>query len=204
MYRHFVISNVLPLLALLLVAFPAAAGGSGPRSVVEGFHENLLAVMKEADSLGAGGRYQRLEEPIATAFDLQRMIRVACGAHWKKADQDTRDALTDAFRRMSVGTYAAQFDGFSGQAFETVGEKPGPQGTTLVETHITDPDDDPVALTYVLKQVDANWRIADILLDNKISQLAVRRSEYRRVLKQKGVDGLIATLNGKADELIAE
>ena len=45
--------------------------------------------------------------------------------------------------------------------------------------------------------------IVDILLDNSISQLAVRRSEYRRLLGKKGVDGLIAALNGMSDELIA-
>ena len=41
-----------------------------------------------------------------------------------------------------------------------------------------------------------------MLLDAGISELAVRRSEYRRVLKTGGVDGLIETLNRKADQLL--
>ena len=36
------------------------------------------------------------------------------------------------------------------------------------------------------------------------TRLAVRRSEYRRVLKTKGIDGLIGTLNAKADQLLNE
>ena len=55
-----------------------------------------------------------------------------------------------------------------------------------------------------MKENKDRWRIVDILLDNDISELAVRRSEYRRVLKKEGVDALIATLNNKADGLVAE
>ncbi len=196
------------LIPFVLVAagWPAAAGATAdtPSAVVEGFHGNLLAVMKEAGELGVKGRYRRLESAVASAFDLQRMIRIASGSYWKKAAPAKREALLAGFARMSVGTYAAQFDGFSGEAFETLGEKPGPQGTVLVKTRIVRPDDSPVGLTYVLKQADAGWRIADVLLDDSISQLAVRRSEYRRVLRKNGVDGLIAVLNRKADELTAE
>ena len=48
------------------------------------------------------------------------------------------------------------------------------------------------------------WRIVDVLLDSSISELAVRRSEYARVLRKDGIDGLIATLGEKADALAAE
>ena len=105
---------------------------------------------------------------------------------------------------MSVSTYANRFDGYSGQVFEIVDQRPGPQKTVLVKTRIVSPGDSPVRLTYVVKEFEGQWRIVDILLDNDISELAVRRSEYRRLLKNNGVDGLIATLNDKADGLVAE
>ena len=204
MIRSTPVFKFLISLVFLAAAWPTGAVAGTPSAVVEGFHGNLLAVMKEADTLGVKGRYQRLESPVASAFDLQRTIRIACGSYWKKAAPAKRQALLAGFTRMSVGTYAAQFDGFSGQSFETVGEKPGPQGTILVKTRIVRPDDSPVGLTYVLKKIEAGWRIADVLLDDSISQLAVRRSEYRRVLGKDGIDGLIAVLNRKADDLTAE
>ncbi len=204
MSRTILVLRVLIPLLLLVAAWPADAAMKSPSTVVGGFHDSLLAVMKEADSLGIKGRFQRLEEPISKAFDLSRMIRVASGSFWKKAGRAKRNALLAAFSRMSIGTYAHQFDGHSGEAFKTVGEKPGPQGTILVHTQIVRTDESPVDLTYVLKKVGGAWRIADILLDNTISQLAVRRSEYRLVLRKDGVDGLIATLEHKADELTAE
>ena len=57
-------------------------------------------------------------------------------------------------------------------------------------------------ITYVTHKIKGEWRIIDVLLDAGISELAVRRSEYRRVLKTGGVDGLIETLNRKADQLL--
>jgi len=131
------------------------------------------------------------------------MIQVASSPQWASADKAQQTRLFDAFRRLSIATYAAQFNGYSGEKFETVGERPGPQNTVLVETRIVESAGSTVGLTYVLKQDGGRWLIADVLLDNSVSQLAVRRSEYRRILKDSGISGLVDTLNKKADELLA-
>ena len=196
--------NVLLFLSVFLTALPSGAAEVSPRAVVEAFHESLLAVMKKADVLGMGGRYRHLEPRIDEAFDLTRMIRIASGSHWKRADAAKRRQLLDAFRAMSVSAYAAQFDGYSGQSFVTVGERREPKNILLVETRIVIPGEEPVDITYVTKNSGEGWRIVDVLLDNAISELAVRRSEYRRILKKRGVDGLIATLYRKAAALQAE
>ena len=44
---------------------------------------------------------------------------------------------------------------------------------------------------------------SDIYLDGAISEVATRRSEFAAILKNKGIDGLIAALNRKADILTA-
>ena len=196
--------KVLLLLAGVLTALPAAAQEDPARAVIQRFQENLLAVMKEAKSLGVTGRYQRLQPRIEEAFHLPLMIRVATGSFWRKADKEQQSRLVAAFKRLSISTYANRFDGYSGQVFEIVDQRPGPQKTVLVKTRIVSPGDSPARLTYVMKEYKGQWRIVDILLDNDISELAVRRSEYRRLLRQKGVDGLIATLNDKADGLVAQ
>ncbi len=196
--------KVLLFLAGVLTALPAAAQEDPARTVIQRFQKSLLAVMKEAKSLGVTGRYQRLQPRIEEAFHLPLMIRVATGSFWRKADKEQRARLVAAFKRLSISTYANRFDGYSDQVFEIVDQRSGPQKTVLVKTRIVSPGDSPARLTYVVKEFKGQWRIVDILLDNDISELAVRRSEYRRLLKQKGVDGLIATLNDKADGLVAE
>lgn len=181
---------------------PSNADDSGAIAVVEAFHTILLDTMKSAKSLGIKGRYEVLAPAIETSFDLQTTVRVATGSAWRKASGSAKEKLLDAFRHWSISNYASQFKGFSGQAFKTHGERPGPQRTQLVKTDIERPGKKPVGLTYVLKKKDKKWRIVDILLLNSISQLAVRRSEYRGILKNGGIERLVATLKANADKLI--
>ena len=203
MHPSFFVPKVLAVLFVLVAAVPAGAAEVEPRVLVERFQGNLLAVMKEAETLGVKGRYDRLVSSIEETFYLPLMIRVASGPYWKGANQTQRSRLISAFRRMNVSKVATLFDAYAGETFEAIGEKPGPQNTLLVETRIVIPDKPSVNLTYVAKTIKERWRLIDIIIDNGISELSVRRSEYRRVLQNDGIDGLIATLNKKADELIA-
>ena len=82
--------KVLLLLAGVLTALPAAAQEDPARAVIQRFQENLLAVMKEAKSLGVTGRYQRLPPSTEEAFHLPLMIRVATGPLRRKAGQVQR------------------------------------------------------------------------------------------------------------------
>ena len=71
------------LLAALLATAPAAiayAQASDPgAATVESFDGALLDSMKQAKSLGVGGRYQKLEPAVGQAFDLPTMTRFAVG-----------------------------------------------------------------------------------------------------------------------------
>lgn len=190
-------------LALAVLA-PAAAADAAPTAVIENFHGKLIAVMKEAKSLGIKGRYQRLAPEIDQAFHLGAMIQIAAGSSWKTATEVQRKDLVAAFRNLSISTYAHQFKSYSGQSFVTVGGKPGPQDSQLVDTRLVRVSDDPVDLTYVMKNLQGRWAIVDVVVDKGISQLARQVSEYRRTLKTDGVEGLTRSLNDKAAELIGE
>lgn len=172
-----------------------------PTAVIETFHSVLLSVMKDANRLGVDGRYKRLAGPIRLSYDFEDMTRISSGSYWRRATDEEKNKLIIAFGRVSIGTYAVRFDGYSGQSFKVAGEKAGPRGTVLVKASIISPGDDPVGITYVMKADGQTWRIVDVLLAGGISELAVRRSEYRSVLKAAGVTGLIAALNKKADGL---
>lgn len=187
--------------ALQPSARPANAAASDAVSVVESFHEDLISVMKEAESLGFRGRYDRLAGTIDDAFALPAMVHIAIGSYWKEATDPQKQALVDVFRRLSITTYAERFNGYSGESFETMGNQEGPQNTQIVQTQLVRPNDSPVALSYVMREVQGRWQVIDVLLQNSVSELAVRRSEYRRVLAKDGVDGLIHILQAKADQL---
>jgi phospholipid transport system substrate-binding protein len=85
-----------------------------------------------------------------------------------------------------------------------VGERAGPQNTTLLDTRIVKSDGSAVEITYVMKKSSDAWKVVDVIVDKGISELALRRSEFSRQLKDAGIDSLVASLNRKADELAAD
>ena len=184
-----------------LTTFKLPADSRAPARLVDEFHASLLAVMRAAKTLGFNGRYARLKPSIEASFHLPAMAQIASGSFWRKASPDQQAQLIQVFSEVSFGTYAQRFSGFSGQSFQTIVTREGPQQTMLVDTVLKNPSDPDVALTYVCREIKGTWRIIDVLLDTGISELAVRRSEYRRILKSDGIDGLIATLKRKARDL---
>jgi phospholipid transport system substrate-binding protein len=180
------------------------AATATPSEVVEKFQANLLKVMKDAENLSVRQRYEQLAPSVETAFHLPLMIQIATAGHWAQATPSERVQLVGAFRRMSATTLATLFDSYDGEQFQTVAEKPGPQNTQLVMTKLTKSDKSTVSIAYVARKFDDGWRMIDVIIDNGISELKVRRSEYNLVLKNDGIAGLVALLNRKADELISK
>src|SRR5260370_623306 len=85
-------------------------------------------------------------------------------------------------------------------AFEVLGQQQIKHGT-LIKTQIITSNGEPVAINYVVHDNDIAWQIRDIYLSGSISELATHRSEFAGILRTSGIDGLITSLNKKADDL---
>ena len=183
---------------------PAAPDMQGATEVVETFHAALIEIMKKAPSMKAGERFRLLSAEIGRNFDIGFMTRIIAGSSWKGASERERASLAAAFKRMSASVYTARFDGYSGQSFKTLKTRTGPRRTLLVETNLRRPKDTPVELVYVMKKKKTGWRIVDVILAGGISELALRYSESRQVLRKKGIEGLIASLDAMAGRMLAD
>lgn len=186
--------------ALLALARPAFAQAA-PAEVVERFHEALIGVMRDAQRLGARGRYDRLAPIMNQAFDLAAMTRIAAGSNWTNLPPDQQAALSQAFTRWSIATYASRFDGYSGETFTTLGTQTLPNGDTLVRTRLNRTDGDPVVLSYLLRGNPP--RIVDIYLTGTISELASRRSEFAALIREGGMPRVMQELETRTARLLA-
>ncbi len=186
------------MLALALPASQAHAQPNSPVQLIEAFHDRLLTVLVNAQTLGFAGRREQLVPVVDETFNSSAIARIVVGAAWKTLDDATRQRLATAVRDMSIATYASRFDNYGGQSFELYGERNGPRDTRLVDTAIVSPGKEPIGLTYVAKEMNDRWWIIDVIVDNGISELALKRAEYRSVLEAKGVDGLIRALESRA------
>lgn len=168
-----------------------------PGAVVNSLDQSLIDVMRQAKQLGYNGRYAKLEPVLRQAFDIRYMTQLAVGPGWSTLSQDQQDRLADAFGKFITATYARRFDGYSGERFETLGEKPIGQAT-MVQTRLVKSNGEAIALNYVARQNGGHWQVVDVYLTGTISELAQRRSEFSAVFQRAGYDGLLAALQQKA------
>ena len=189
----------------LMLALPARADlPAAARQPVETLSQTLLETMRAADTLGFEGRRDKLAPVLRRTFDFPFMARVAAGRHWSRLSPAQRDRLAEQFAAMSIATYAARFDGYSGQSFDVQEPQRGPQNAVIVPSRLVKPDGTAVALDYRMRQDESGaWRIVDVYLKGRFSELASKRSEYTSVLANHGFADLIARLEQRIAELEA-
>ena len=179
-------------------AVPARAeNGAGS---VRTLYATLLDVMRNGPTLGASGRYARLEPVVAQVFDLPLMTRLAVGPSWASLDTARQQRVIQAFGHYIAAVYAERFDSYAGEKLQVTGEQQSGSGP-LVLSEIVKSSGEPVRINYLMRQGGAGWQIADVYLNGTISELATRRSEFAAIMQSRGVDGLIAALDSKAAAL---
>jgi phospholipid transport system substrate-binding protein len=198
------IKRLAPAAVLSVACLSPAVAADEAQQVIERLHAALLDVMRDAADLGYEGRYEELEPVLEESYDFPFMIRIAVGPAWREFAEDERERITELFTEMSIATYAARFDGYDGERFDVLGDEPAPRDTVLVHSRIVLSDEEPVELSYLLKKFDGDWRIIDVLLEARYSELARQRAEFAAVLRNGGVPDLVATLQRKIAQLTAE
>jgi phospholipid transport system substrate-binding protein len=167
--------------------------------VVEKLHTTLLAVMKDGDKIGYPGRYDQLAPVIKSSFDMPFISRTAVGKYWETFNGHQRSRFVEAFTQLSIATYAANFDSYSGEHFKTTSEKEVGGGRILVQSQLIKSDGGQVQLDYLLHRTDSQWRIINIIAEG-VSDLALKRADYSAFLKSKGFEALLKKLNEKISQ----
>lgn len=188
-------------LALTLGAPSVRAQANDPAAAqINTFDHALLDVMKRAKALGPKGRYEALRPAIEEAFDLPAMTRFAVGTAWSGLSAEQQATLVKAFTRMTVATYAHNFDGFDGETFSL--EKVDTRGPDkLVHSRLRS-SGSATELTYRMRQSAGAWKVIDVYYNGTVSSLLGQRSEFAATLASGGAPALARTLNSRADELL--
>jgi phospholipid transport system substrate-binding protein len=166
---------------------------------VAALHAGIVAAAK-TPAREVEARYAELEPLVERTHDLAYIAELSIRRHWAGLTDDQRQRFLAAFSRLSVMTYAARFGTATAETFEMVGSGDGGNGRVLVHAKINRANDPDVSLDYLLHETDDGWKIINILAD-QVSDLALKRAEYARVLGAGTIDDLIAELESQADEL---
>lgn len=167
-----------------------------PKQIVSRLHEALIKAMREGEKLGYRGRFELLAPVVDQTHDLDFIARTTLGANWTQLDAEQQRTFTDVFRKLSIGTYAGWFKSHDGERFEFLEQQSMPRNQVMVRSSLVRLKEEPVRFDYILRQGKEGWRIVNILADG-VSDLALKRVEYRAILQRDGFPTLIDMLRKK-------
>lgn len=174
---------------------------AGPRAVVETLHAALVeAAQPDAASLSPAARYERLYPVVTATHDLAYIAELTIRRQWRELDADQRARFVAAFERLSVMTYASRFEAVGRDTFRILSVSDPSAQRVQVDAEIVRREDRNVPLEYTLEDRGAGWRIVNIFADG-VSDLALRRAEYQRILADGTLDDLIAHIESQTAAL---
>ncbi len=167
---------------------------------VNQLHETLINVMQTADSASFQERYDLLEKVITNYFNTPLISRVILSRYWKSIDEKAQADFINMFNRLTISTYVNRFDSYDGESFNNLVVEPMKKNRFMVKTELTQNDDKPVSFNYIVQNDNEEWKIISVIA-NGINDLSLKRAEYSSVIKDRGYDSLVKSLEEKISDL---
>lgn len=167
-----------------------------PESITTQLQDKLLQAMREGQKLGYQGRFDLLSPIIDQSHALNVIIRTAMGSYWNQITDEQKKVLIDTFRQLSIATYAGRFDDFDNEKFEITEQRELPRNQILIRSQLIKTNGKKFNFDYVFRKTNDQWRIVNIVVDG-VSDLALKRVEYRSIMQRDGFDALIDMLKEK-------
>ena len=190
----------LQMIAVVFLVAPTSwaepQDSPSPKQVVSDLHEALIKSMQEGPKLGHEGRYELLAPVVDRTHDLDFIARTTLGANWTLLDAEQQRTFQEVFRKLSISTYAEWFKGYEDERFEFIEQQSMPRDQILIRSKLILPTGEPVRFDYILRNGKEGWRIVNILADG-VSDLALKRVEYRAIFQRDGFATLVDMLKKK-------
>ena len=190
---------VTAMLLYIPVAWTQKPDTTDPAKTVNSLHSSLLKGMQGGDKLGFQGRFKLLAPIVERSLDLDFIAKTVLGKKLRtKLNREQQQIYISHFHKLSISTYAGWFKEYDGERFKYIDQKTMPRNYVLVRSQLIKSNGDTVSFDYLLRQDKKDWRIINILADG-VSDLALKRVEYRSVLGKKGFKVFIDMLKKKIE-----
>lgn len=190
-------------LLILALTFNLATAAEDPSVIVQSTTARVLErVQSEKAVLQAdpAKMFNLVSELIFPHFDFAIMSQWVLGEHWSSAEESARQNFVDQFRKLLVRTYATALLEFSDQeiTYPPVEQKGG--NTAVVKQHISTPGSEGIPIVYRVHNKTGEWKVFDVSVDG-VSLVKTYRASFGSMIRDGGLDKLIASLSNKNQEL---
>ncbi len=157
---------------------------------VNELHESLIKI---SDKTINSDNLAMIDDVVKNSYDLEKMGKIIIGIDWKQTDTKTQKEFINVFKRFISVNYFRRFNKINELDFEH-------QAVTDIEDKfklarvILTADNERFKIDYLLGFKNEKWIIFDVLLDGSISEVATKKSDFKKIIEEKGVGGLVKNL----------
>ena len=192
---------VFPILgAVFLLSQTVSGQPQGPREVIEEISHRLrTALLEDRERLlhDPGYVYRVTEELLVPHIDMLRLSSLVLGRYWRKAEAGEKEAFIREFKDLLVRTYSSALSEFGDWEVSFPPLRPQPDAKrVLVRSEVVRQGAQPVAVDYYMYLQGDRWLVYDVKIEG-ISLVTNYRSSFARLIRQKGIGGLVRELREK-------
>jgi phospholipid transport system substrate-binding protein len=181
----------------------AAQTGEATQAIRQSI-DQLLKMLNDPELKKSENKEKRRSEimkVIGSRFDFGEMSRRSLGIHWRDLKGKDRKEFVDLFSELLKDTYIGKIEQYTNEKIlYKLEESTGP-GRAEVQTVIVTASAE-IPLYYQCMVVGKDWRVYDVAIQG-VSLVNNYRSQFNQILLKESVEGLIAKLKTKVQEIKA-
>jgi phospholipid transport system substrate-binding protein len=182
------------LISVFVIALSAAP--ASPMEVVKAGHQHVQAVLQSVEP-----SVEKLNAQADDFIDFVELSKRSLGAHWAKLNKKQQEEFSSTLKALLRANYAHKIlngDSNKGGGSEQQWGEETIDGNEAKVTSVVMALNDKFPIEYRLWRPteSAPWRIYDVVTED-VSLVETYQDQFRRVIAQKGYEGLLATLKAK-------
>ena len=154
-------------------------------------HESLIKI---SDKTINSDNLAMIDDVVKNSYDLEKMGKIIIGIDWKQIDTKTQKEFINVFKRFISVNYFRRFNKINELHFEHQTVTNIKDKFKLARVILT-ADNEKFKIDYLLGFKNEKWKIFDVLLDGSISEVATKKSDFKKIIKEEGVSGLVKSLS---------
>ncbi len=202
------------VLALTIPSPSSAAEASSPEAAEKSeslkakedyarhFAQMVLAIVQD-NKKDFDERKTVLREAFSNSVDIDWIAKFVLGNSWARATDEQRKKYMALYRKFLTETYVANFAENPDKRIRdikinNVNEDSADDFTVHTQMMLADMED--MRVNYLVNINDNHYRVRDIAIEN-VSLITTHRAEFSQLANAKGVDGVIAELSARLENM---
>jgi len=176
---------------------PSAARAGEPMAQLSASINEFVLIMANTSvaELRATGLPEKARQLVFARFDFSEMTKRSLGGHWKSLDQGEQREFVDAFTHRLLVAYGKTVRSSGDEKIQFTREvRDGQQAS--VETKVISGNGDQTPIDYRLHDVEGQWMVYDVAIDN-VSLVNNYRAQFERVIAKSSVQELLRMLKSQ-------